>query len=311
MSACAWCDEDLAEDARSDAVFCSKVCRQRAWRLRGRRVETRARVERARVPLRMAYADPPYPGLARRYYRTESMFAGEVDHVALLARLRSFDGWALSTGAFALRDLLPLCPAGALVCPWVKPGRRAARSYGPANAWEPLIVVPGRRLRPGVCDWLLAAPARLGGSTLKGRKPLAFVGWLFDCLGLLPGDELEDLFPGSGVVGRAWREASRGLEGGRVARPAAPTCRAGGPGDGPAGGVALELAATRRAPGSGDSCRDEVLGDRCRAPASVDGSRRAAAPDDASRVGRRRRVPLGVPTERPLQGTRAGVAFRS
>jgi hypothetical protein len=236
--ACAWCEGPLPEGLRSDAVFCKKACRQRAWRLRGRRVEVEARALRAHVPLRMAYADPPYPGLARRYYQGEPTFAGEVDHVALIARLQAFDGWALSTGGFALRELLPLCPDGARVCPWVKPGRRKARTYGLHNGWEALIVVPGRRLRPGVVDWLFAAPARLGGSSLKGRKPLAFVGWLFDCLGLLPGDELEDLFPGSGVVGSAWREASRGLERGRVAPPAAATRRADVDGDAPAEGVA-------------------------------------------------------------------------
>ena len=38
-----------------------------------------------------------------------------------------------------------------------------------------------------------------------GAKPAAFCWWLFDLLGALPGDELVDLFPGSGGIGRAWR----------------------------------------------------------------------------------------------------------
>jgi len=33
----------------------------------------------------------------------------------------------------------------------------------------------------------------------------AFCAWLFDCLGMVPGDSLEDLFPGTGIVARAWR----------------------------------------------------------------------------------------------------------
>jgi hypothetical protein len=37
-----------------------------------------------------------------------------------------------------------------------------------------------------------------------GRKPLAFCAWLFDLLGMRPGDELEDLFPGTGIVSKAW-----------------------------------------------------------------------------------------------------------
>jgi hypothetical protein len=37
-----------------------------------------------------------------------------------------------------------------------------------------------------------------------GAKPAAFCWWLFDLLGALPGDDLVDLFPGSGGVARAW-----------------------------------------------------------------------------------------------------------
>ncbi len=54
-------------------------------------------------------------------------------------------------------------------------------------------------------------PAR-GGGDLIGRKPLAFCAWLFEALGMLPGDELVDLFPGTGIVGRAWAELSRSAE---------------------------------------------------------------------------------------------------
>jgi hypothetical protein len=45
-------------------------------------------------------------------------------------------------------------------------------------------------------------------TTLPGRvvgaKPAAFCRWLFDLLAALPGDSLDDLFPGSGAVTRAW-----------------------------------------------------------------------------------------------------------
>jgi len=50
-------------------------------------------------------------------------------------------------------------------------------------------------------------PARFGGE-LPGRKPIAFCAWLFDCLGMVPGDTLDDLFPGTGIVARAWGELS-------------------------------------------------------------------------------------------------------
>lgn len=156
----------------------------------------------------MAYADPPYPGLARKYYQHEPTFAGEVDHARLIASLAAeYDGWALSTSVRALRNLLPICPADVIVAAWVKPIGACPNTFGPHNTWEPVIVSPGRRLRPGFRDWLAAMPAR-GGGTLPGRKPIAFCAWLFQLLGMVPGDELVDLFPGTGVVGHAWEELS-------------------------------------------------------------------------------------------------------
>lgn len=149
--------------------------------------------------------------MARRYYGSEPTYAGEVDHAELVASLTGggFAGWALSTSAKALRDILPLCPREARVCAWVKPHGASPLTWGLHNVWEPLIVLQGRRLRPGRRDALVALPAR-GGGTLMGRKPLAFCAWLFSTLGMLPGDELVDLFPGTGVVGRSWLELSRG-----------------------------------------------------------------------------------------------------
>jgi hypothetical protein len=38
-----------------------------------------------------------------------------------------------------------------------------------------------------------------------GQKPDAFCFWLFEVLNLQPGDELVDLYPGSGAVTRAWQ----------------------------------------------------------------------------------------------------------
>jgi hypothetical protein len=70
--------------------------------------------------MRFAYADPPYPGTARKYYGDQPTFAGEVDHRQLVASLvdAGYDGWALSTSAKALgehaggRQLLSLACSG-------------------------------------------------------------------------------------------------------------------------------------------------------------------------------------------------------
>jgi hypothetical protein len=61
--------------------------------------------------MKMAYADPPYPGQAKRY-KQENPDALEVNHELLIRHLMDdyADGWALSTSSPALRDVLQLCP---------------------------------------------------------------------------------------------------------------------------------------------------------------------------------------------------------
>jgi hypothetical protein len=65
-------------------------------------------------PLRLAYADPSYPGKAW-LYRDHPDYRGEVDQAALIGRLAAYDGWALSTSAEALSAVLAMCPLGVRV----------------------------------------------------------------------------------------------------------------------------------------------------------------------------------------------------
>ena len=166
-------------------------------------------------PLRLAYADPPYPGLAARYYDGHPDFAGEVDHCRLVEQLCDGfpDGWALSTSAAALRDVLASCPPAVRVAAWVR-GERPTRSWQPLSAWEPVIYHGGRPVLSPVDERRIdalthIARARTTDPTrVVGAKPAAFCWWLFDLLGARPGDELVDLFPGSGGVARAWQQVS-------------------------------------------------------------------------------------------------------
>jgi hypothetical protein len=209
---CRWCRRELPATAPPGQLFCGKRCRQTEWR--ARQVSL---MEARDLPKRIAYADPPYPGTAARYYSGEPSYAGEVDHAALVARLVPFDGWALSTSQRALRDVLGLCPPEARVAAWVKPIGVSSATRGPHSTWEPVIYLPARRQRPGRRDWIAAMPAR-GGGTLPGRKPLAFCRWLFELLGMAPGDEFVDMFPGTDVVRRAWIAASRAAAGAGASR---------------------------------------------------------------------------------------------
>ena len=163
-----------------------------------------------------AYADPPYPGMAARYYADHPDYAGEVDHQALVARLCAEfpDGWALSTSSRALRDVLMLCPPDVWIGVWTKPVP-PGYTVRPRSAWEPVIFRGGRvlpRAQTTVLDWVHAAPMRSYPGAVVGTKPPAFCAWLFASLGACRDDTLADLFPGSGAVGRAF-ELSRAAGG--------------------------------------------------------------------------------------------------
>jgi hypothetical protein len=208
---CAWCEGPILAAARRDAQCCSVRCRQARHRFT--RTVGPGRSVACGRPLRLAYADPPYPGKAY-LYRGHPDYAGEVDHTALIARLAGYDGWALSTSAAALPAVLALCPAGVRVAAWHR-GERPTASRWPLNGWEPVIYHGGRPLDPSRpeadlqtrrIDSLVhgVSPMTTLPSRVIGAKPAAFCRWMFDLLGAAPGDHLDDLFPGSGVVHRAW-----------------------------------------------------------------------------------------------------------
>lgn len=162
-----------------------------------------------------AYADPPYPGQAKRLYGKHPDYAGEVDHRTLIARLTyEYDGWALSTSMKALPSVLRHCPDNVYVLAWVKPISPPMGDHRIYN-WEPLIMRPLRQPGPGYVRMsITASPPQFTfrprpASHVIGEKPAAFAEWLFEAAGLVPGDRFVDLYPGSGAVGRAWDEWRR------------------------------------------------------------------------------------------------------
>ena len=155
-----------------------------------------------RAELKFAYADPPYIGQSKKHYGRE-----EVDHVALVNRLvEEFpDGWALSLSSPTLRQILNMCPDDVRVGAWVKPFASFKPGVNPAYTWEPVIFRGGRkrdRTQPTVRDFVSANIMLKKG--LSGAKPPVFCRWVFDLLGMQPGDELHDLFPGTGIVTETW-----------------------------------------------------------------------------------------------------------
>lgn len=244
MTTCAWCRGPIPPGKRRDAVTCSTPCRQARHRLTaavrdGSGSSTRytsgapggGDVARSSSgpARRFAYADPPYPGKAH-YYRAHPDYAGEVDHVALLEVLAGYDGWALSTSARALPMVLSQAVAQNLdvrVGAWVRGPRVNAGATHAQNAWEPVVYLPvalaGERDASGDAgstrrlDVLThgVTPLSTLPSRVVGTKPPAFCAWMFDLIGATPIDTLDDLYPGSGLVGMAWRAY---VEGGRARR---------------------------------------------------------------------------------------------
>ena len=163
--------------------------------------------------MRFAYADPPYPGQARKHYSADPRCA-EVDHAALIAQLcREYpDGWALSTSSVALRGVLVLCPADVRVGAWAKPFASFKPGVNPAYTWEPMLFRGGRkrpRTEPTIKDHIIEVdPCVIENITLKkglaGAKPPRVCRWIIDVLGARPGDEFDDLFPGTGAFGIEW-----------------------------------------------------------------------------------------------------------
>ncbi|MGO9973437.1 MAG: hypothetical protein ACLP01_11645 [Solirubrobacteraceae bacterium] len=201
-----WCaNPDLRKVAELDAT--RRACSPSSRPCASRPAPEGAQASRA---MRFGYADPPYPGKSR-VYRDHPDYAGEVDHAALISRLITEfpDGWALSTSAQALQDILALCPPGVRVCSWHRPVRRT-RSRRPLSAWEPLIVCGGRELpaaRPQTVTDALEYRGRFRAfpGAITGMKAPQYAAWAFAQLGMRAGDELVDLFPGSGAVSEAWR----------------------------------------------------------------------------------------------------------
>ncbi len=174
--------------------------------------------------MRFAYADPPYIGQAKRHYSHDPQCA-EVDHADLISRMvREFpDGWALSASAPSLRVILPLLHEGYRIGVWCKSFCAFKRNVRPAYAWEPVIFWGGRNPMNG---YRAIIPEKNGKQTtpkdfiveepawewikepitlqkgLVGAKPEKVCRWILDLLNVQQGDEVVDLFPGTGIMGR-------------------------------------------------------------------------------------------------------------
>jgi hypothetical protein len=180
--------------------------------------------------MKLCIADPPYLGRAVRWYGEGGCGYGnginQADnhpeaylwdipetHKQLVRDLeRDFDGWAIAMSVHSLSTYLEVVETesrnGIRVCVWHKP---AAVTSGNrvTNSWEPVLIrMPANRKgwkSGGVrtSDVMTCNPLRSG---FVGSKPKEWTHWVLDLLGYQEGDEVIDLFEGSGAVAQALKE---------------------------------------------------------------------------------------------------------
>ncbi len=191
--------------------------------------------------MKFAYADPPYPGQAKRHYNNDpsGIPANEVDHMELIERLLStYDGWALSTNEPGVEYIKDLFPKGFFrenrirIGAWVKPFCSWKPTHRVQYTWEPVLYVhvntKGSKSIPSVRDHIITSDdkdscvncymleccrqipsqAIRANITLRrgthGAKPDAFCDWILDLIGCDPkNDTIDDLYVGSGAFTRS------------------------------------------------------------------------------------------------------------
>lgn len=173
--------------------------------------------------MRAAYVDPPYYGCGASHYGKHHADAADFDkletHAALIERVNAeYDAWALSLNSTTLQDILPLCPSDVRIGSWMKSFASFKPNVNPAYCWEPVIFRGERRKRdrsePTVQDFCIAPITLKKG--LAGAKPPKFCRWVIEMLGLQDGDTLDDLFPGTGAMGREWEKMRQAASGERA-----------------------------------------------------------------------------------------------
>lgn len=177
--------------------------------------------------MRFAYADPPYLGCCGLYDHHHGddgrCWDNPETHRQIIDALVSEfpDGWAMSLSMPALQTILPMCPKDVRIGSWVKTFCAFKKGVRPCYAWEPVIFWRGRNPNAGfphappekgskqntpkdflvVEDSLaLAEPITLMKG-LTGAKPEKFCRWVLDLLNVREGDEVVDVYPGTGIMG--------------------------------------------------------------------------------------------------------------
>lgn len=172
--------------------------------------------------MKIAYADPPYLGCCGLYGHPhrDGCWNEPETHRRLIERLSDEfpDGWALSASSVSLPVLLPSCRPVIRIGAWAKSFCAFKKGVRPCYAWEPVIFKGGRNMhhppplkggKQTTPKDFIVAPITLRKG-LTGAKPEIVCAWILDLLNVRAGDEVVDLFPGTGVMGRVAMERTAG-----------------------------------------------------------------------------------------------------
>ena len=161
--------------------------------------------------MRFAYADPPYIGCAKLYkdHPQHMLYDTIHGHAMLLQRLQDEypDGWAYSCNPGHIAAVSQYINVNHRIMCWAKSFAVFKPNVGLAYTWEPVFLAGGRnitRQQPTVRDHLVCPITLKKG--LTGAKPEEFCRWILKALNYEKGDTLDDLFPGTGVMGRMVEE---------------------------------------------------------------------------------------------------------
>lgn len=147
--------------------------------------------------MKLAYADPPYLGAARRYrdFHPDWKAWDNIDSHDELIRIlnKEYDRWALSCSQQTLKRIFLLLPADVTIGAWIK---KPVASRSRISTWEPVIFHPRPRgkWRDSLVDYSFEA------TKMPGVKTVPFAKWVLDGLGLEDGDTFTDVFPGSSIM---------------------------------------------------------------------------------------------------------------
>jgi hypothetical protein len=164
--------------------------------------------------VRIGYADPPYLGCGKLYaahHPNALDWDRSTAHDELVEMLEgTYDGWVIHLSATpeSMACYAPIAErTGARWCSWVKGFAAFKKNVSVAYAWEPVLIKPARKpvvsKRLVMRDWIQESITLRKG--LTGAKPEAVCHWAFELVGARPDDDLDDLFPGTGAVGKAWK----------------------------------------------------------------------------------------------------------